>query len=123
MELLTLILASRSGRVAEALPWAAGLFVFALAGGVLLYWLKRRMDRSFGEDGGRVDAQLIWKLRDEGQISDEEYHRLRRLTAGLPVESSAKAENGLRNGPPADDGNSGDAETDEESPRPNQEQE
>jgi len=71
----------------------AGLVVI---GGVVIPWLRRRFHPLAPPDvrapAGGFGMERIEALRRAGELSDEEFHRLRRLALGLDAEGT-KADN------------------------------
>lgn len=64
----------------------AVLAAFLLGGAVVFYWLKRRLlsdDESDRPPGFTLES--LERLRDEGQLTEEEFRRLRKSALGLDV--------------------------------------
>lgn len=87
--------------------WCGVLIVVCLACIPVLVWLRRRLRAEFGRgESADFSVEQIRKLQEKGQLTKEEYKRLRRKTLGL--------QDGVRENPPSeltkpagcDDGNS-----------------
>ncbi|MFW6062494.1 MAG: hypothetical protein ACOC93_06765 [Planctomycetota bacterium] len=62
------------------------LTVFVLGGAIVFYWLKRRLLSDDHEDRWRgFSVGSLEELRDRGQLTDEEFRRLRNSALGLDV--------------------------------------
>lgn len=91
--------------VGDILLWSAVLVALVLALGALLLFLRRRYHPTHGQ-GADAEAALsidrLEALRRQGQITDEEFRRLRRAALGLDA-PAARRENGASSGGEEDD--------------------
>jgi hypothetical protein len=64
------------------------IVVIVVAGGLVVPWIRSRYHpsarRQDGTQAGGFEMEHIQDLRRRGEISEEEYRRLRRLALGLP---------------------------------------
>jgi len=100
-------LPGEEGVQTRLLLWGVALIAAFLALGLVVVWLRRSLiERRSARPGGRFDLEALRRLRDEGQLSPEEFRRLRNQALGLPApeDEKAKKENPpLSDPPPRDD--------------------
>lgn len=96
-----------SGVVANATIQILGslmvFLVIVVAGGMLVLWIRSRSLSSRRQDGtkdGGFAMEHLQDLRRSGQISEEEYRRLRRVALGFG-EVKAKTDDSASSAPPA----------------------
>lgn len=81
------ILSDLSVSVRYAIIYAGVLMAAAVVLGVFVLWARRRMlsarQVSQGQSGKGFTIENLEALRRDGQISDEEFSRLRRVALGL----------------------------------------
>jgi hypothetical protein len=85
------------------------LAVIFVAGGLVIPWIRRRYHpsarRQDGTQAGGFEMERLKELHRTGEVSEEEYRRLRRLALGLPP-VKAETNDSTSSDPPAgvDDG-------------------
>src|SRR5947207_1776517 len=69
------------GDTSSIFVWVAVLIAVIMVGGLLLMWLRRRMfmGESMDQAGGLMES--LRKMRDTGQMSQEEYDAARKAMA------------------------------------------
>lgn len=62
--------------------WLGVLLVVAVVGGLGIMWLRRRLLSKETSTPGGFDLHSLRELRDRGEVSPEEYERLKALVIG-----------------------------------------
>ena len=94
-------------KAGDVLKWGLGLIGGVLVLGAVMLaarWYYRK-SMAGDEHAGSFDVENLRKMHEEGQLSDEEFSRLRRTALGLGCENAEKIE----------DKSSADAKLDDES--------
>ena len=68
------------------------LVVIVVAGLVILTLRKQLLDRATTEKSDRFDLGRLEQLRTEGELSEDEFRRLRNIALGLDVVKTEKPE-------------------------------
>jgi len=70
--------------LAEVLPWLILLLGLVIAGGIVIFWIRRSMDAKYG--GGMDDAGFtlhdLRMLHQQGKLTDEEFASARTALIG-----------------------------------------
>jgi len=105
MDPATVLAQDASARAQEAVLYGAILLAAVLVLAGAWYWLRRRL-RGLGERDQPEGFSLedLEAMRSSGQISDEEFRRLRRGALGLAGPAAGEGESGSSGGGETDDG-------------------
>lgn len=72
---------AQSSSALDVLPWIGGLILLVIVGGALVMIVRRRLLSDPASPSQAGLAEQLRRLHADGQVSDEEYQRIRRAMA------------------------------------------
>ena len=68
--------------LADILPWLIALVAFVVVGGVVIYFVRRRLSADAGPTGDGFTLHDLRQLHAAGELSDSEFERAKAVMIG-----------------------------------------